>query len=101
MRAVWIPANTPALGGDVRASFDEDAVFSAPALPEAYGEMFVMNVSPLLRELILHACKFKILKQAGHGGTADYRNYRRSVEGRGFYPAAAARIRRTRGRCAW
>ncbi len=65
MRAVWIPAETPhsvAMSGTVSMRtlyFLPRLVRSLPA------KCLVMNVSPLLRELILHACKFpKLNKKA-------------------------------------
>lgn len=63
LRAVWIPAETPhsvALSGLVSMR----TLYLRPrlcrALPRA---CFVMNVSSLLRELILHACKFRKLRK--------------------------------------
>jgi AraC-like DNA-binding protein len=62
-RAVWIPANTPhsvALSGDVSMR----TLYFAPKLCRApRGRCFVMNVSSLLRELILHACTFPRLRK--------------------------------------
>src|SRR5712692_10825742 len=61
MRAVWIPANTPhsvAMSGPVSMR----TLYFLPKLCRSLrGRCFVMNVSLLLRELILHACKFKRL----------------------------------------
>ena len=63
LRAVWIPANTPhavAMSGPVSMR----TLYFLPRLCQALrGRCFVMNVSPLLRELILHACKFKRLNK--------------------------------------
>jgi AraC-like DNA-binding protein len=63
LRAVWIPANTPhtvAMSGPVSMR----TLYFLPRLcPALRGRCFVMNVSPLLRELILHACKFKRLNK--------------------------------------
>ena len=61
LRAVWIPAGTPhsvAISGLVcmRTLYFLPKVVRA--LPK---KCFVMNVSTLLRELILHACQFKKL----------------------------------------
>ena len=57
LRAVWIPANTPhrvAMSGSVSLR----TLYFLPTLGRALpGKCCVMNVSPLLRELILHACK--------------------------------------------
>ncbi len=62
LRAVWIPANTPhsvAMSGLVSMR----TLYFAPRRTRTLGKKcFVMNVSPLLRELILHACQFKKLK---------------------------------------
>ena len=63
LRAVWIPAGTPhsvAILGPVSMR----TLYFAPGLVTTGGaKCFVMNVSPLLRELILHACKFPKLKR--------------------------------------
>jgi AraC-like DNA-binding protein len=61
MRGVWIPAGTPhsvAMSGPVSMR----TLYFLPKLCRTLrGKCFVMNVSALLRELILHACKFKRL----------------------------------------
>src|ERR1700682_2338866 len=61
LRAVWIPAKTPhsvAMSGAVSMR----TLYFLPTLGRALPKRcFVMNVSPLLRELILHACTFKRL----------------------------------------
>ena len=63
LRAVWIPAGTPhsvAILGPVSMR----TLYFAPGLVTTGAtKCFVMNVSPLLRELILHACKFPKLKK--------------------------------------
>src|SRR5882762_6601612 len=63
MRAVWIPADTPhsvAMSGAVTMR----TLYFLPQLCRRLtGKCFVMSVSPLLRELILHACKFKRLSK--------------------------------------
>lgn len=63
LRAVWIPAGTPhsvAILGAVSMR----TLYFAPTLARTETvKCFVMNVSPLLRELILHACKFPKLKK--------------------------------------
>src|ERR1700751_5721725 len=55
LRAVWIPADTPhsvAMSGAVSMR----TLYFLPQLCQRLtGKCFVMNVSPLLRELILHA----------------------------------------------
>ncbi len=63
LRAVWIPANTPhsvSMSGQVSMR----TLYFLPKLCRALPEKcFVMNVSPLLKELILHACKFAKLNK--------------------------------------
>lgn len=70
LRAVWIPANTPhsvAMSGPVSMR----TLYFLPRLCRKFaGKCFVMNVSSLLRELILHACK---LKRLSKGATAERR----------------------------
>lgn len=62
-RAVWIPAGTPhsvALSGAVSMR----TLYFLPALVRTLpAKCFVLNVSSLLTELILHACKFKRLNR--------------------------------------
>src|SRR5271169_3660510 len=63
MRAVWIPADTPhsvAMSGAVSM---RTLYFLSELCRTLRGKCFVMNVSALLRELILHACKFKRLSK--------------------------------------
>ena len=63
MRAVWIPAKTPhsvAMSGPVSMR----TLYLLPRLVRKLpAKCFVMNVSSLLRELILHACKFPKLNK--------------------------------------
>src|SRR5271157_4504452 len=64
-RAVWIPARTPhsiAMSGPVSMR----TLYLLPKLVRTVpAKCFVMNVAPLLRELILHACKLdKLNKKA-------------------------------------
>src|SRR6266481_10090894 len=63
LRAIWIPANTPhsvAMSGQVSMR----TLYFLPKLCRAFrGKCLVMNVSSLLRELILHACTFKRLNK--------------------------------------
>src|SRR6266403_847007 len=70
MRAVWIAANTPhsvAMSGPVSMR----TLYFLPQLCRRLrGKCFVMNVSSLLRELILHACKFMRLNK---GASAERR----------------------------
>jgi AraC-like DNA-binding protein len=61
LRAVWIPAETPhsvAMSGSVSMR----TLYFLPGFVKRFPQKcFVMNVTPLLRELILHACTFKRL----------------------------------------
>jgi AraC-like DNA-binding protein len=69
MRAVWIPADTPhSVATRGRVSM-RTLYFAAKLVRTSSARCFVMNVSPLLRELILHACGFSKLrkKDAMHG----------------------------------
>jgi AraC-like DNA-binding protein len=63
LRAVWIPAKTPhsvAMSGPVSMR----TLYFLPKLVRARpAKCSVMNVSPLLKELILHACKFPKLNK--------------------------------------
>jgi len=63
LRAVWIPAETPhsvAMSGPVSMR----TLYLNPKLVRTLPrKCFIMNVSPLLRELILHACKFPKLNR--------------------------------------
>jgi AraC-like DNA-binding protein len=63
MRAVWIPAKTPhsvTISGLVAMRTLYFLPGFVNGLPR---KCFVMNVTPLLRELILHACTFKRLNK--------------------------------------
>lgn len=63
LRAVWIPAGTPhsvAILGPVSM---RTLYFASKLVRTETVKCFVMNVSLLLRELILHACKFPKLKK--------------------------------------
>ena len=63
-RAVWIPANTPH-SVDVSGQVSMRTLYFLPRLSRTLpGKCLVMNVSSLLRELILHACKFQKLKKS-------------------------------------
>lgn len=63
MRAVWIPADTPhtvSISGQVSMR----TLYLSPKLCLAFPpKCFVMNVSPLLKELVLHACEFSRLSK--------------------------------------
>src|ERR1700690_1527088 len=63
LRAVWIPAHTMhtiAMSGSVSMR----TLYFLPRLARTpHKKCFVMNVSPLLKELILHACKFPLLNR--------------------------------------
>lgn len=62
-RAVWIPANTPH-SVEMSGQVSMRTLYFLPKLSRTLpGKCFVMNVSSLLRELILHACKFQRLKK--------------------------------------
>jgi len=59
LRAVWIPANT-FHSVEISGQVSMRTLYFLPRLCRALAhKCFVMNVSPLLKELILHACKFK------------------------------------------
>ena len=61
-RAVWIPAETPhgiAMHGEVSMR----TLYIKPRLVRFSRNCCVVNVSPLLRELILHACKYPSLRR--------------------------------------
>lgn len=63
MRAVWIPAKTPhsvTISGLVAM---RTLYFFPGFVKDLPQKCFVMNVTPLLRELILHACTFKRLNK--------------------------------------
>jgi AraC-like DNA-binding protein len=63
LRAVWIPADTPHLVA-MSGAVSMRTLYFLPRLCKKFSEKcFVMNVSPLLRELILHACTFKRLNK--------------------------------------
>ncbi len=62
LRAVWIPAKTPhavVMSGVVSMR----TLYFLPRYRRDWTKCFVMNVSPLLRELILHACAFSRLSR--------------------------------------
>ncbi|MGB2636803.1 MAG: helix-turn-helix transcriptional regulator [Candidatus Acidiferrum sp.] len=63
LRAVWIPANTPhSVGTSGQVSMR--TLYFWPELCRALPKRcFVMNVSPLLKELILHACGYSKLNK--------------------------------------
>jgi len=61
-RAVWIPAKTPhriTMAGPVSMR----TLYVKPRLVRLSRNCCVVNVSPLLRELILHACRFPALRR--------------------------------------
>src|SRR4029077_1179415 len=63
LRAVWIPTNTPH-SVEMSGPVSMRTLYFLPKLCKKLpGKCFVMNVSSLLRELILHACKFKRLNK--------------------------------------
>src|SRR5580693_8299824 len=62
LRAVWIPAGIPH-SVEMSGQVSMRTLYFAPKLVRTETvKCFVMNVSSLLRELILHACKFPKLK---------------------------------------
>jgi AraC-like DNA-binding protein len=63
MRAVWIPADTPH-SVSVSGKVSMRTLYLSPSLCRAFPERcFVLNVSSLLKELILHACAFSRLSK--------------------------------------
>ena len=63
LRAVWIPAEIPH-SVTMTASVSMRTLYFLPMLVRTLpAKCFVMNVSSLLRELILHACNFARLKK--------------------------------------
>jgi AraC-like DNA-binding protein/quercetin dioxygenase-like cupin family protein len=63
LRAVWIPAETPHSVA-IAAPVSMRTLYFAPGLVRFFpARCMVMNVSALLRELILHACKFPKLQK--------------------------------------
>jgi AraC-like DNA-binding protein/quercetin dioxygenase-like cupin family protein len=63
MRAMWIPANTPH-SVSISGQASMRTLYLLPKLCRSLPKKcFVMNVSALLRELILHACKFSKLNK--------------------------------------
>jgi len=63
LRAVWIPARTP-LSVTMSGMVSMRTLYCLPKIARALPKKcFVMNVSSLLRELILQACKFPKLDQ--------------------------------------
>jgi AraC-like DNA-binding protein len=63
LRALWIPANTPHTV-EMSGGVSMRTLYLLPKLGRKLPKKcFVMNVSPLLRELILHACGFKRLRK--------------------------------------
>ena len=63
LRAVWIPART-AHSVTISGQVSMRTLYFLPRLVKGFPKKcFVMNVTPLLRELILHACTFKRLNR--------------------------------------
>ena len=61
LRAVWIPAHTPHCV-EMTGQVSLRTLYFLPGLCRKFEERcLVLNVSPLLRELIVHACAFKRL----------------------------------------
>ena len=63
LRAVWIPAGTPHSIAIPGAASMRTLYFLPRLARSLPAKCFVMNVSPLLTELILHACKFPRLNR--------------------------------------
>jgi AraC-like DNA-binding protein/quercetin dioxygenase-like cupin family protein len=63
LRAVWIPAGTPHSVATVGPVSMRTLYFLPKLVRSVPARCFTMNVSPLLRELILHACTFGKLRQ--------------------------------------
>lgn len=61
-RAVWIPAETPH-GITMHGAVSLRTLYVKPRLVRLSRNCCVVNVSPLLRELILHACTFPSLQR--------------------------------------
>ena len=61
-RAVWIPAKT-AHGITMHGPVSMRTLYIKPRLVDFSRDCCVVNVSPLLRELILHACRFPALRR--------------------------------------
>jgi len=61
-RAVWIPATTPH-GIAMHGAVSMRTLYFKPRLVRLARNCCVVNVSPLLRELILHACTFRALRR--------------------------------------
>ena len=77
-------------GGDVGAGFDEDAVFSAQALPGTTGKMFCDECFGALAGTDSACLQVQKVEQESIGGEADHRDYSRAVEGGGLSPFAVA-----------
>jgi len=61
LRAVWIPAGTPHSVAILGTVSMRTLYFAPRQVRTESAKCFVMNVSSLLRELILHACSFPTL----------------------------------------
>ena len=61
-RAVWIPAETPH-AITMHGAVSMRTLYVQPRLLRLSANCCVVNVSPLLRELILHACTFPVLRK--------------------------------------
>jgi AraC-like DNA-binding protein len=65
-RAVWIPAKTPH-SITIHGAVSMRTLYVQPRLLHLSRSCCVVNVSPLLRELILHACTFHALRRRVKG----------------------------------
>src|SRR5260370_42480884 len=79
-----------ALGGDVGAGFDEDAVFSPEALPKATRKVFCNECFFAVARTHPACGKVQKVEQESMGGAADYRGDRGSAAEDGFHPLAGA-----------
>ena len=79
-----------ALGGDVGAGFDEDAVFPAQALPDAAREVFCDECFGSVAGTDSSCLQIQEVEHESLGGATNYRDHRGSVKGGGFDPAAVA-----------
>jgi AraC-like DNA-binding protein len=64
LRAVWIPARTPH-SVEMSGAVSMRTLYFLPGLARVIArKCFVMNVTPLLKELIVHACQLSTLSRA-------------------------------------
>ena len=68
-RAVWIPAKTPH-AITMHGAVSMRTLYVKPNLLRLARNCCVVHVSPLLRELILHACTFPVLRRRARQSSA-------------------------------